>query len=78
MPYDYSEVDDDVPSGADYVKVAFSKRVTETDEAILIVQNEVEYWIPFSQIKSIHQSPSPGFSHLFATKWIVQRKGLEF
>lgn len=49
--------------------------IRETEKAVLINTHEEELWIPLSQIKEMHKSPS-GTGTIVMTAWIAKQKHL--
>lgn len=47
----------------------------ETDAAILVVTEDEEHWIPFSQIEEIIRYPG-NVADIRMTMWIARQKGL--
>lgn len=52
--------------------------IRETDAAILINYDDVEYWLPFSQVKKITRNAEPNEDTgvILISDWIAEKKGI--
>jgi hypothetical protein len=50
-------------------------KMYETDEAVKIEVDDESYWIPLSQVESMHFD-GKGNGHIVISNWIAQQKGL--
>jgi hypothetical protein len=57
----------------EHVKVYHDGILKETDAAVLIEIDGEEYWIPLSQVHSMHHGDTP---YIMMTPWIAKQKGL--
>ena len=51
----------------------------ETDNAILIETDDgTEYWLPLSQVNRITRGKVRGQDEVWASKWIVEKKEIDY
>ena len=52
------------------------KIIRETGAAILIEVAGEDYWIPFSQVESVHRAGTKGVDSVVMSEWIAKQKDL--
>ena len=55
------------------VEVEVDAIVRETDEAVLVIYEGEEVWLPLSQIDSMRKGQNPSIT---AARWILEKKGM--
>ena len=64
------------PDDGNNVLVKFDHVVHQTDDAILIVQDDEEVWIPFSQITAPGEEDE--LREMWIPLWLAEKKGLSY
>lgn len=61
-----------------YVEVEVYECLRTTDRAALLMIDDEEHWVPFSQIEDNNEDLRVGYSGpLYLTEWICEQKGIE-
>ena len=64
--------------GQKYVEVEVFECLRTSDLAALLVIDDEEHWVPFSQIEDNDEDLCEGYSGpLYLTEWICHQKGIE-